>query len=63
MDYPSLAEEGQLSVSEATLDSRAELRIAQALPQWMAGIELGLSVKADNIPKAFLVIIYTRCIF
>lgn len=40
------------------LDSRAEVRIAQGLPEWMAGPESGLSVKADKI-----VIIYTRGIF
>lgn len=51
-DYHSSSQGGHLSVNEV-LDSRAELRIAQGLPQWLAGIELGLSVKADSTQGIF----------
>lgn len=55
MDYPSPIQGRATPCKQGDLDSRAKVRIAQELPKWMAGIELGLSVKADwqNIPKIF----------
>lgn len=60
MDYPSPIQGRATPCKQGDLDSRAKVRIAQELPKWMAGIELGLSVKADRTYPRFLVKIYTR---